>query len=102
MKGAVRLGVLLTAIWLFGAIGVAGNEFRSRNVFCQFDEPAGPVDPLCHHYFWSWDSTRGDMRSFSPVVHRMLGVGVGVPAVGWLLGFGIIWVVRGFKQGTTT
>ncbi|HEY3048604.1 MAG TPA: hypothetical protein VGJ72_14245, partial [Polaromonas sp.] len=75
-SGWIRLGILVTVIWLVCVAALSGYEFSSRNVFCQFAAP-GTLDPLCQHYFWHWISSPENGGSLALNIERMLSFAVG-------------------------
>jgi hypothetical protein len=98
-RGYFRLGIVLTGFWLSIVVGAALYEFLTRNPFCQFDSISG-ADPICQHFFWSWLPS-GKEAKFSPNFFRVLLIAIGPPAIGWVLGFSINWVRKGFRPDAT-
>lgn len=101
MSGWKRLGILLSIVWVVCAVGIAGYEYSVSNPFCQFDEP-GTLDPICQHFFWQWVSDQKSGGVLEPNIFRIVGTIVGIPLIGWALGFGAAWVARGFKSAGAT
>jgi hypothetical protein len=98
-RGYFRLGIFLSVIWLVVVVAFVWYEFSSRNVFCQFDAST-VADAACQHFFWSWVPV-GKLAQFSPNTLRLLLVALSPLAVGWLLGFAINWVRKGFRPSAT-
>lgn len=97
IRGFLRLGLLLTAIWLIAVGSYVGYEHASRNFFCQFDPP-GTLDKVCAHYFWVWTSRGSDVLVFKLNVYRVLIFAFGIPAAAWLFGLSVSWVTSGFRR----
>jgi hypothetical protein len=108
-KGFIRLGILLTALWVVGVCAVFMSEFFGQNVFCQFDTLAA-TSAACEHALWHWapagssssifttDLASGAKQIFVPNLWQVSGLAFGIPVLGWLLGMSINWVVNGFKS----
>ena len=98
-RGYFRLGIVLSCTWLVIVVAVIWYQYSSRNMFCQFDART-VADATCQQFFWSWLPV-GKTADFSPIMHRMLLTGLAPPVIGWLLGFAVNWVRKGFRPNTT-
>lgn len=94
-RGYFRLGIVLSVIWLAAVVAVVWYEFASRNDFC-----STVADAACQHLFWSWVPV-GKLVQFSLNTPRLSLVTFAPPIVGWLLGFAINWVRKGFRSSAT-
>ena len=98
-RGYLRLGVVLTCLWLLAIVALVIYGYASRNVFCQFDSST-IGDAVCQHVLWSWVPV-GKVAVFSLNLPRLLVAALGFPLAGWLLGFSIAWVAKGFRPSAT-
>lgn len=96
-RGYFRLGIVLSIAWLAIVLAFVWYEFLWRNPFCQFDAMT-VGDAVCQQYLWWW-VPRGKVAVFTPHVLRMVLALLGPLVVGWLLGFGVSWVRKGFRVG---
>jgi len=98
-RGFLRLGVFITCVWLALVIATVLYQYLHANPFCQFD--ARTVwKSTCQGYFWSWMPV-GKLAKLSPHIVRMLLASLAPPAIGWLLGLGTSWVIKGFRVHAT-
>lgn len=54
--GFVRIGVLLSVVWVLGVFAMVIIESNKRNNLCA----ATPTVRMCKHMFWAWETPEGD------------------------------------------
>lgn len=126
-KGMVRVGVLLSVIWVLAVGAMVGIDGNRRNNACA----AAPVTGLCRHFFWAWElppvvadkpaqpkeGEKAEDRLRRALVHTLakvieetqerefrlrpdrIALAIFAPLLlGWGLGFGVAWTMQGFKE----
>ncbi len=122
--GLVRVGVLLSIVWVIFIAGFVMMEGQRRNGLCA----AAPQYGYCRHIFWAWETPPGaeltaaqqqeppeeqlkrvlikklaqaidnvKQREFRLQPGRILFALFGPLALCWSLGYGVAWCAAGFK-----
>jgi hypothetical protein len=125
--GFVRVGVLLSILWILVVAGIAFHEGHDESKLCSVSDMT--VAQSCHQFFWVWqrpedaqnpqassdqdqkdqgihihigklnlDVARGKpLEHHINVEHLIIGL-FGPLIVLWGIGFGIFWCVAGFAK----
>lgn len=125
-QGMLRVGVLLSALWMVAVGAFAVIEGQHRNDACAITPKLG----ACRFYFWAWETPvaatkpvqpregeqpeekfkRAIVKALVDVVEetkarefrlqpqRLLAVMFGPLLFFWGVGFGVAWCIKGFQQ----
>lgn len=55
-RGFIRIGILLSIVWIIVVAGTAAHEAGDRREFCAMTPTLGH----CRHFFYTWQSDNGD------------------------------------------
>jgi hypothetical protein len=125
--GLIRVGALVSILWVLAVCLVAFSESRDEGKLCSVTDTV--VNRACHQFFWDWKRAEDDdlpataeaqddkdkeihvrlgklkfdLGRARPLEHRFnparFVAGLFGPLIAlWGLGFGIVWCMAGFQK----